>query len=204
MIELLNINKSYDNNLILKDINLKISKNQKVIFKGDSGSGKSTLLGIIAGNIYPDSGAVFIDSNPISKLKGDRLINMKREYISVIFQGFNLIEDMSVYDNIILPLIPYSRDFDSANKLIKYYGLKKDIHTKHLSGGEKQRVAIARALITEPKIIIADEPTANLDKRLRDEFIELISNIDKTVIVATHDPLFHLDISYNLIDGELK
>ena len=204
MIELKNINKIYDLNkndqvVALQDINLLINEGELIILKGSSGSGKSTILSLIAALNKPTSGEVIVDDKKISKLPDNFASIYRRDNIGFIFQKYNLIADISVKENILLPLIPLN---PNANELDKKLNLvmekfkishKKDTLVKNLSGGEQQRVAIARANVNSPKIIIADEPTANLDEKLSLHFIEILKELKeagKTIVVATHDPLF--------------
>lgn len=205
MIKLVNINKVFNGDLYaLKDISIDVKKAQLVLLKGASGSGKSTILSLVAGLNKPTVGEVIINGKSISKLPDDFASVFRRENIGFIFQKFNLIDDLSVKENIILPLIPSNIDENLIDKkcdeLLKKFDLssKKDTLVKSLSGGEQQRVVIARALINEPEIILADEPTANLDEKLSLEFVEILKLLKeegKTIIVATHDPLFfELDI----------
>ena len=204
MIEFKNVNKSYKlgkNNTVdaLKDIDIKIKEGSVVVLKGASGSGKSSILSLVSAISKPTNGEVVVDNKSISKLSDRFASEYRLENIGIVFQKYNLIEDISVEQNVILPLIPKNIDSEIVEKKvdavldmlsIKHY---KNTLVKNLSGGEQQRVAIARAYINEPKIIIADEPTANLDERLSLEFIDIIKDLkskNKTIIIATHDPLF--------------
>lgn len=200
MIKLEKINKIFANDFhALKDISLHVRKGELVILKGASGSGKSTILSLIAGLSKPSSGEVVVKEERISKLPDDFASLFRRENIGFIFQKFNLIEDLSVRDNIIIPLIPSSFDESLIDKRVEALLTQFDISEKkeelvrNLSGGQQQRVVIARALINEPSIIIADEPTANLDEKLSLDFVEflkLLKSEGKTIVLATHDPLF--------------
>ncbi len=210
MIVLKNITKEYESIIALKDIDLKIDSGDLVVLKGVSGSGKSTILSLIAGINRPTVGEVIVDNKRVSKLQ-DRFASLyRRESIGFIFQRYNLIPNLTVRDNILTPLIPINLREDEINKrldrVLKQFNIveKRDIVVKNLSGGEQQRVAIARALINNPKVIIADEPTANLDEKLSLSFIDIIKNLKdrkKTIIIATHDPLFfNLDIIDRLVE----
>ncbi|MBE0490990.1 MAG: ABC transporter ATP-binding protein [Sulfurospirillum sp.] len=200
MIKLENINKIFANNFYaLKDISLHVSKGELVLLKSASGGGKSTILSLIAGLSKPSSGEVLVKDERISKLPDDFASLFRRQNIGFIFQKFNLIEDLSVRDNIIVPLIPSDFDEDLIEKrvarLLQRFDLseKKEEIVRNLSGGQQQRVVIARALINEPSIIIADEPTANLDEKLSLDFVAFLQELQnegKTIVVATHDPLF--------------
>ncbi len=215
MIKLNNITKIYDinkNNSVtaVKDINLHIKDGDLIILKGASGSGKSTILSLIAGLCKPTEGKVIVDEKGISKLPDHFLSLYRRENIGFVFQKYNLIPNLSVKDNIILPLIPDNPDEDILNnklqEIMERFTIshKKDIIVRNLSGGEQQRVAICRSMINNPKIIIADEPTANLDEKLSLDFIDILKQLKgngKTIIIATHDPLFfNLDFASKTID----
>jgi len=200
MISLQSVTKLYDKNILALDsIDLEFSEGELIILKGVSGSGKSTILSLIAGLSKPTTGEVLVDSKKISKLADHFCSLYRRENIGFVFQRYNLIPTLSVEDNILLPLVPLNLDKNELQlRLTEQLVLfkienKKDILVKNLSGGEQQRVAIARANINSPKIILADEPTANLDERLSLEFIDMIKELKskkRTIIIATHDPLF--------------
>jgi len=210
MIVLHNITKKYKINneeiIALNDINFEVLQGQTVVLKGASGSGKSTILSIIANMTKPTSGEVIVKDMRISKLSDDFSSKYRLDTIGFIFQKYNLIPNLTVFDNIILPLIPLNLDekfiMQRVAELLEFFKIesKKDIEVKKLSGGEQQRVAIARALVNNPDIILADEPTANLDEKLSLEFIEnleALKKLHKTIIIATHDPLF---FNHQLVD----
>jgi putative ABC transport system ATP-binding protein len=215
MIELKNLSKIYkisQNHQIkaVDNINLKFNEGELIILKGDSGSGKTTILSLIAGLSKPSSGEVIIENRRISKLPDDFLALFRRENIGFIFQKYNLIPSLTVSKNIILPLIPNNPDEKILQKaldnVMQRFNIshKRDIMVNKLSGGEQQRVAIARAYINNPKIIIADEPTANLDKRLSLNFISILKELkeaNRTIILATHDPLF---FNLNFVDRVIE
>ena len=209
MITLKNITKIYEinkNNSVtaLDNITLEIREGELVVLKGVSGSGKSTILSLIAGLTKPTMGEVIVDKKRISKLPDNFASDYRQEDIGFIFQKYNLIPTLTVEDNILLPLVPTNPDEVEArgklDRVMKQFDIahKKDVVVRNLSGGEQQRVAIARAHINDPKIIVADEPTANLDEKLSLDFIEILRGLKeggKTIIIATHDPLFFdLDI----------
>ncbi len=214
MIELKNIFKIYETNSIekvtaLKDINLSFNEGELIVLKGASGSGKSTILSLIASLSKPTTGEVIVDKKKISKLPDNFASIYRRDNIGFIFQKYNLITTLTVQENILLPLIPLNLNISLAQKklerVMKMFQIehKKDSLVKNLSGGEQQRVAIARANVNNPKIIIADEPTANLDKKLSLSFIEIIKKLkseNKTIIIATHDPLF---FNLDIVDREI-
>ncbi len=215
MIEIKNITKKYEinkNNIVtaLDGINLTIKEGELVVLKGASGSGKSTILSLIAALSKPTSGEVVVDSKHISKLPDNFASEYRRENIGFIFQKYNLIQTLSVKENILLPLVPTNPDAkDLEAKLQRvmdrfHISHKADAIVKNLSGGEQQRVAIARANVNNPKIIIADEPTANLDEKLSLHFIEMLREMkasNKTIVVATHDPLF---FGLDFVDTEIE
>ena len=201
----------------LKNIDLHISEGECVILSGVSGSGKSTLLSLIAALDKPSSGKIEVDGELISKLPDLHASAYRANSIGFIFQHFNLIESLSVEENVLAPLINAKLGIDTIKKMAQKSMEDASIEhkstqsIKELSGGEKQRCAIARALVCDPKIIICDEPTANLDRANSLKFIELLRDLKqrgKTVIVATHDPLFEsLEFVTKVIymeDGEMK
>lgn len=221
MIECINLKKVFNTNkndehVALKNTNIKFNTGEVVVLKGPSGSGKSTLLSLIAALSKPNDGEVIINEKRISKMPDNFTSLYRRQNIGFIFQKYNLIPTLSAYDNIILPLIPSNPDEkllkQNVEKILKKFSIenKKNILVKQLSGGEQQRVAISRALINNPKIIIADEPTANLDAKLSHDFIDIIKelkNNQTTIIIATHDPLFFdldfVDKIVELNNGEI-
>jgi len=200
MIELRNLTKCFqDNDNVFENLNMHFMEGELIVIKGKSGSGKSTLLSLIAALQKPTSGEVIVDSKQISKLADHFSSEYRRDNIGIIFQKYNLIPDLSVFENIILPLVPKNLPFDILKKratlVMEQFHIahKSEEMVKNLSGGEQQRTAIARANIANPKIILADEPTANLDEKLSLSFIEMLQVMksqNKTIIIATHDPLF--------------
>ena len=203
MIQLKNITKSFDLNKnkveVLKGINLQIADDEFIALMGPSGSGKSTLLGILAGIDSPTSGEIYIYGQDISKKKEDELARFRNENVGIVFQAYNLIPSLNAIQNVKAPLYAgknklTSKEIDErAKKLLDIVGLShRETHKPgELSGGEQQRVAIARALIKNPKILVADEPTGNLDAKTGDEILDLILKINKdmhlTIIMATHN-----------------
>jgi len=180
---------------VLKGINLKISANKSISIMGHSGAGKSTLAMTIAGLETVTEGKVFYKDKPIHNLKEDELADYRSKNVGIIFQSFNLLPSMTALENVNLPLEISGNfvDNEKGTKLLESVGLGHRIsHYPHeLSGGEQQRVAIARSLISSPEILIADEPTGNLDKKNSKEVIELIFKLQKihksTLILVTHD-----------------
>ena len=199
IIELENVHVSLKNSVetvnVLKGINLKILEDNSISIMGESGAGKSTLAMTIAGLELISNGKIFFKGSPIHNLKEDELANYRSKNVGIIFQSFNLLPSMTALENVNLPnqisgvLIDDKKGID----LLKSVGLKNRLnHYPHqLSGGEQQRVAIARSLISSPEIIIADEPTGNLDKRNSEEVMKLIfklqSDFASTLILVTHD-----------------
>ena len=199
LIELENIHvdlkSSFETISVLKGINLKIFKDESVGIIGESGAGKSTLIMCIAGLELISKGKIFFNNLPIHNLKEDDLALYRSKNIGVIFQSFNLLPSMTALENVNLP-IEISGTFKNnkmATELLTAVGLKNRLfHYPHqLSGGEQQRVAIARSLISNPEILIADEPTGNLDKKNSEDVIKLLFKLKKdfgsTLILVTHD-----------------
>ncbi len=204
MIEFKNVTKIFNfkmpnETVALKDINFKIEDSEIVLLKGPSGSGKSTILSLIAALSKPTFGEVIVDNKRVSKLPDNFAALFRREHIGFIFQKFNLISDLSVYENVITPLVVSNLTKEKIDKkvtkVMEKFNIihKKDQKVKNLSGGEQQRCAIARALVNNPDIVLADEPTANLDEQLSLNFLKFVEEIKsegKTLIISTHDPLF--------------
>ena len=183
----------------LHAIDLEVAKGETIILSGVSGSGKSTLLSLIAALDKPSSGKIIVGGELISKLPDLHASAYRAKRIGFIFQHFNLLESLSVEENVIAPLINSGLDIAVIRKMAAKsmdraaISHKASQQVKELSGGEKQRCAIARALVHEPELIICDEPTANLDRANSLKFIEILHALyerGKTIIVATHDPLF--------------
>lgn len=194
MINLQNVYKRYDKHIVLNNINLKIEAGEYISFIGKSGSGKSTLLNII-GTIDFDYEGKYI-FNKIMLKKNTIPKGLRGEKIGYIFQQYNLIPNISVYDNIILPFFYSNKDIDSLQDKIDteliYFDLmdKKNQKTSTLSGGEQQRVTIIRSIIMNPDVIIADEPTGNLDKsnaEIVEKFLQNENLKGKTIILVTHN-----------------
>ncbi len=183
--------------IALKGINLQIKAGQYAAIVGPSGSGKSTLMHILGCLDTPTKGKVFVESRDISQLKDDELALVRREKIGFVFQAYNLITSLNAIENVSLPMRFSGRSkqdaFKKAKELLIKVGLEKRINHKpnEMSGGEQQRVAIARALVNDPDIILADEPTGNLDTKTGKEIFELVEGLhtktQKTLIIVTHD-----------------
>ena len=220
MIEVRNLKKVYKvgelDLTVISDLSIDIEDGEFISFIGPSGSGKSTVLNMIGCLDTPSSGSLKINNQDISKLNKTQLANFRGENIGFIFQSFNLIPVLTVYENIEYPLIMIQNlDKDERKKrilkLLKEVGMldQKDKTPDKISGGQMQRVAIARALVTNPKIVFADEPTANLDSKTAHLIIELMKKIQKeyntTFIFATHDEkiVSNVDRLITLVDGNI-
>ncbi|RLI93153.1 MAG: hypothetical protein DRO90_00020 [Candidatus Altiarchaeales archaeon] len=201
MIELVDVWKIYRINEIevpaLRGLSMRIYKGEFVAVMGPSGSGKSTLMNMIGCLDVPTRGRIFLDGRDISKLEENELAQIRGKKIGFVFQKFNLMPSLTALENVMLPMtfqdIPRFQREDTAMKLLKRVGLEKRIHHKpsELSGGEQQRVAIARALANDPEVILADEPTGNLDSRMGTEIMEMLKDLNKsdgkTIVIVTHD-----------------
>jgi putative ABC transport system ATP-binding protein len=197
---------------ILKGISFQIFSGDFVSIVGPSGSGKSTLLGIIAGLDNPTSGQVLIDGVDITTMTEGKLATVRNNKIGMVFQAYNLIPTLTAQENVEVPLYvgkhPGSPSM-RAKELLALVGLSHRLthRPNQLSGGEQQRVAIARALSTDPAIVIADEPTGNLDAKNGENVLQLIATLreqtGKTFIIATHDPVVasHADRAIRIVDG---
>jgi ABC-type lipoprotein export system ATPase subunit len=199
-LKLKNIQKKYidasKNIQVLSGVNLSLSKNNTISLVGPSGSGKSTLLHILGLLETVDQGEYFFNNVNLIDLKDDQKTIYRRKNISIVYQFNNLISDLRAVDNVILPLLINNLDknesFKKAESLLTKLGLKERLnHYPHeLSGGEQQRVAIARALINEPELILADEPTGNLDSKTANEVFEILLSLkskERLIIFATHN-----------------
>jgi len=184
----------------LAGVDLSIEKGEFTAIVGPSGSGKTTLLNIIGCLDTPTSGVVRYNGSPLGTMKDDERAAYRKEHISFIFQSYNLIPVLTVRENVELPLVIERRLSrqeirKKAEEVLAAVGLKglEDRFPRELSGGQEQRVAIARALVKDPYIVLADEPTANLDSHMAEEIVDLMRNINKslnaTFIFSTHDPL---------------
>src|ERR687892_2442921 len=183
---------------VLRNINLEISEGEFVAFMGPSGSGKTTLLNLIAGIDKPTSGKILIGDTDITELSETELAVWRSHNIGFIFQFYNLIPVLTALENVELPLIltPLSRKErrSHAETALKVVGLETRMHhyPRQLSGGQEQRVAIARAIATDPAILVADEPTGDLDKVSAEEVLDLMDRLNrelnKTILMVTHDP----------------
>lgn len=216
MITLEHITTSFGHRLILDDISLEFPERTISAITGKSGAGKTTLLGIISGLQNPDRGKVFYKGKNILRWGDIRRSKYRNRVIGFVFQFFNLLPDMTSYQNIVYParisLFRSGNDIDtSARELIRELGIEEiaDNYPTTLSGGERQRVAIARAIINKPKMILADEPTGNLDDHSARQILSLFKKLrdehGMTIIVVTHDPRIveMADAQYHLVNAKL-
>jgi macrolide transport system ATP-binding/permease protein len=201
MIQIDNVSKVYGRNAAvhaLKEISLTVPAGEVLAIQGPSGSGKSTLLNLIGTLDQPTSGRIVVDGVAVDQLRGNALADFRREKIGFVFQMFNLVPTLTALENVMLPLLPYRRglDFDlrqRAESLLAQMGLGDRLShlPGQLSGGEQQRVAIARALINRPRLILADEPTGNLDSKRGQEILSLLRQLNQeqgiTILLVTHD-----------------
>lgn len=180
----------------LDDVSLSVESGQFVAIIGTSGSGKSTLLNMLGGLDAPTSGAVQVEDESMEKMTEEQLTVFRRRRIGFIFQNYNLIPYLTAYENIVLPLRLDGKQEDKAflEEIARFLELDGKLanYPSHLSGGQQQRVAIARALVSKPAIILADEPTGNLDSRASDEIMTLLAEANRkykqTIIMITHNP----------------
>jgi len=183
----------------IQQVNLTIGPGELVVLKGNSGSGKSTLLSLLAGLDHPSAGDLVVAGHHLSNHRAADLTRFRREVVGMVFQSFNLLPTLSVLENVCLPALLAEKDLETTRRkaieLLDWLGLKdrRDHHPDQLSGGEMQRTAIARALINDPALILADEPTGNLDSRNGTIVVELLAqlnrNAKRTVLIATHSDL---------------
>ncbi|PIN75126.1 hypothetical protein COV18_04885 [Candidatus Woesearchaeota archaeon CG10_big_fil_rev_8_21_14_0_10_37_12] len=200
MIELKDVWKTYkigDTQVhALRGINLSVHKGEFLAILGPSGSGKSTAMNMVGCLDVPTKGTIYLDGHDISKLSESELAQIRGQKIGFIFQSFNLIDTLTALENVMLPMmfqsIPEHERKKRAEKLLAQFGLQERLHHRptELSGGQQQRVAIARSLATDPLVILADEPTGNLDSKTGKEvmdFLKQLSKTGKTVVMVTHD-----------------
>ncbi len=200
----------------LRGVNLDIYANEMVGIIGPSGSGKSTLLGIIGGLDSPTEGTIAIDGVDITRMSESQLTDIRNQKIGFVFQFFNLIPTLTAIENVALPVefaqVRRHKPFERAEALLEQLGLGSRLHHRpnELSGGQQQRVAIARALANDPPILLADEPTGNLDSRSGETVLEALAAIREqngtTVVLVTHDPTLaeRMDRVLTLVDGVIE
>jgi len=217
-ISLKNVSKSFEDLdvPVLNNLSFEINASERVAILGSSGSGKSTLLHIIAGLDDPSKGNVFFNNNLITKLSDNNKSILRNKHIGFVYQSHHLLKDFSAIENVMMPLIirrnDSLKDFNQAKNILKKLGLGSRLnHFPHqLSGGERQRVAIARAIVTSPDIILADEPTGNLDHKnaniVFESFLELTEEFKTAIVLVTHDQSLARKMNkiYHLSSGKLK
>jgi putative ABC transport system ATP-binding protein len=219
IIEINNICKSFgvkDNRTqVLKDISLTVGKGEFLSLMGASGSGKSTLLYLLGGLDTPDCGEIFLNGMDIAKMRDKEFSKLRRDGMGFVFQFFNLVQNLTVEDNILLPLVMNGKEpkkyRDRLASILETVGLsdKRKSYPNQLSGGQQQRCAIARAVIYEPQILLADEPTGNLDSKSGTEIMELFKRINRdngiTILMVTHsrECAAYSDKVITLCDGRI-
>lgn len=220
MLEVKNLNKQFGKSdtkvVAVHDVSFDVPTGSFASIVGKSGSGKSTLLALLGALDKATSGSIKVEDQDITKLPDRKLINYRREKIGFVFQQYNLIPNLSALENVMLPMeyagISGAKQHERAEKLLNQVGITADKHQRRptrLSGGEQQRVAIARALANKPNLILADEPTGNLDSGNSKMIVELLQDLAKsentTILVVTHDLNItsHTDMTFQLTDGKL-
>jgi len=214
-----NLSKSYDDNSekiqVLKNLNLSLSDNKLIALLGPSGSGKSTLLHLLALLDKPDNGSIFFDKIDLVKISDEEKTIYRRNAISIVYQNNNLISDLTALENVLIANLCKTQNKSEAYKLaeqiLKSFGLESRMshYPYQLSGGEQQRVAIARAIINNPKIIIADEPTGNLDKKNSDLILNYLIKLKqpgRLILIATHNRELanKMDLRLTLSNGNVN
>jgi putative ABC transport system ATP-binding protein len=218
MIELLNVTKAYRTSevetMALNDVNLEISEGEFIAIMGPSGCGKSTLLNVIGMLDTPDSGSYSFLGEHIERYSENRLADIRKRNIGFIFQSFNLVDELTVAENVMLPLlyqkVPAGERRQRVQAVLERIGIahRADHRPQQLSGGQQQRVAVARAVVTQPKLILADEPTGNLDTSNGEEVLNLLNQLNAegtTIVMVTHD-LSHADHAsrvVQMLDGRV-
>ncbi len=218
MIELRAVSRSYGDGKVvnaLLEVNLNIPRGERVAVMGPSGSGKSTLLNMVCGLDDPSAGQVLVDGVDIAALSDDARTRLRREKIGMIFQTFNLLSTLTALENVALPLrlqsLPKREAEQKASAMLARVGLSdRSTHKPdQVSGGERQRIAIARALIFKPPILLADEPTGNLDSKTGEEILSLLDDLHRefntTILLVTHnqEAAWHCDKILRLRDGRI-
>ncbi|MBW2056983.1 MAG: ABC transporter ATP-binding protein [Deltaproteobacteria bacterium] len=220
IVKLIDVTKVYDQGpqkvLALDGVNLEIPQGQFLAIRGPSGCGKTTLINLLGGLDVPTRGRIVIDGFVLNELDEDQLTRFRRDRVGIIFQFFNLLPILDVLENVALPFLIRGKPAREANErameLLQMVGLldRRHHHAQDISGGEMQRVAIARALINDPDMILADEPTGNLDSKSGNRILEILSrlksDLKKTVVLATHsgDATRFVDRELAMRDGRLR
>ena len=216
MLEIRNVSKVYGEGdtrvTALNDVSLEVNQGDFIAIMGPSGSGKSTLLNIIGGLERLSGGEVILEGSRIDNLDENEMVSIRRQKIAYVFQQYHLIPSLTALENVLLPLVFQNKNGagDKAREILKKVGLEKRTGHKpsQLSGGEQQRVAIARALITNPSLVLADEPTGNMDRKTGEEILALFDQLHRegnTIIMVTHNPEIaaHADEIVVLGDGQI-
>jgi len=199
---------------VLKDVNLTIARGDYVAIMGPSGSGKSTFMNILGCLDRPTAGEYFLDGHQISQLSGNALAQLRNKTIGFVFQGFNLLARSNLLDNVSLPLVYSGVDkktrHERAEQVLIKVGLGNYLNSRpsQISGGQQQRVAIARALVNEPRLILADEPTGNLDSKTSEEIMQLFDSLNSegiSIVLVTHetDIAEHAKRQVRFLDGKI-
>ncbi|MCX7988439.1 MAG: cell division ATP-binding protein FtsE [Thermodesulfovibrio sp.] len=207
MITFLGVYKYYDSVPVLQSVSFKIEKGELIFITGPSGAGKTTLLKLIFGSEKPDEGEIKVGDFELSRIRQSEIPHLRR-IVTFVFQDFKLRQDLTVYENVALPLIVMGQKERDIKQ--KVYDTLKNVSLRHkadtlvrtLSGGEQQRVAIARAVITNPRVILADEPTGNLDPDTSKDVMNLFKSVNAlgcTVVIATHNPELFKNTSYRVL-----
>lgn len=219
ILSLKNIEKTYEssgeNLTIIKDLSLDLERGKKCVIVGKSGSGKSTLLNMIGGLDAATSGTILVNGQDVSKMNEKQINEFRKKVLGLVFQFHYLLKDFTAVENIFLPAymagVPKKEAFERANDLLEEVGLadRKDHLPSQLSGGERQRVAVARSLVNDPELILADEPTGNLDpenaKMIGDMLFSVTEKYGKSLVLVTHDMELAKkgDIVYRISDRKL-
>jgi len=216
MLEIKNVSKVYGDGetsvRALNNVSLKVAAGNFVVIMGPSGSGKSTLLNIIGGLDSLSSGEVLLEGQRIDNLDEDALVTLRRGKIAYVFQQYHLLPSLTAVENVLLPLVFTEKNVaaSQALEILKKVGLEKRLSHRpaQLSGGEQQRVAIARALVAKPKLVLADEPTGNMDQETGREILDLFKELNSeehTIVMVTHNPEIarHARESVLLCDGQI-
>lgn len=206
MITFLGVYKYYDSVPVLQSLSFKIEKGELIFITGPSGAGKTTLLKLIFGSERPDEGEIKVGDFELSRIRQSEIPHLRR-IVTFVFQDFKLRQDLTVYDNVALPLLVMGQKERDIKQ--KVYDTLKNVNLRHkadtlvrtLSGGEQQRIAIARAVITNPRVILADEPTGNLDPDTSKDVMNLFKSVNAlgcTVVIATHNPELFQNTAYRV------
>lgn len=221
MIKLDNVSKIFESGntgsrRAVDEVSLEVDRHKITVLKGPSGSGKTTLLSLIGCMARPTTGRIFFADREVSSLPQRFLADLRRQQVGFVFQNYNLIKGITVLENVMLPALPLGKSFPLLRRAAKKLLTEMEIDhlasmpVQHLSGGEQQRVAISRALVNDPRMIIADEPTAHLDTDLSQRFMSTVCDLKergRTVLIASHDPLVYdhagVDRVVGLRDGRI-